>query len=154
MQLSRPPKNIKSEVVHMSKESLIEAKGLNKEYIPSASTNENNKGYADCAATSHLVTTKFEGTPIEHEPVTFNCANKTQMTSIGAVEMNLQGVEPENKIGHVCKELDYNLFSLGKLAKDGCKSELSNEKIDITKGDKRIIEGPRAQIDDLWELTA
>ena len=105
MQLSRPSINkIKPEVVHISEESLIEAKGLNKAYIPRASTNENNRGYADCAATSHLVTTKFEGTPIEHEPVTFNCANKTQMTSIGAVEMNLQGVEPENKIEHVCKE--------------------------------------------------
>ena len=85
----------------MSEESLIKAKGLNKEYIPSASTNDNNRGYADCAATSHLVTTKFEGTPIKHKPVTFNCANKTQMTSIGAVKMNLQGVEPENKIRHV-----------------------------------------------------
>ena len=65
----------------------------------------------------------------------------------------LMGLSSKATTTHILPNLkSASLLSMGQLCDDGCKIELTKEKINISKKNRVILQGTRNQEDGLWDI--
>ena len=111
---------------------------LNNKTIP--------QGHPDSAATSMFLANKHKylGKELQHGEIKVGVANTNTMNSVTTRQLQLAPELPmEAQKAHGFKEMDRSLISVPVLCDADCTVVFKKDNVQVIKGNKIIIEGPR-----------
>jgi hypothetical protein len=115
------------------------------------STANNDTAYPDTAATGHFVPPNCPGTAVDHNPMTVQCANNTNMQSIATVELDIPNLPTTLKTATVFREMTKPLFLIPLVCDGGMEVTFcKHDMIVKNKNNQIILTGVRDTQTPLW----
>ena len=111
------------------------------------------QGHPDTAATGTFLAQQHSniGEKLPHDQFGVLCANNTTMNSTTTRQLNLSPDLPATaQQGHAFNEMDKSLTLVPVLCDAGCDVIFKQQKVQVIKNNKVIIEGDRDAITNLW----